>query len=47
MYEYTYLEIAVDLGEANHGGVLESSIGFPKALKRPHLLTLLIILLFL
>ena len=32
-----YLEFAVDLGEANLGGILESSIGFPEGIKRPHL----------
>jgi len=31
-----YLEFAVDLGESNLGGVLESSIGFPEGVERPH-----------
>lgn len=30
------LELAVDLGETDLGGVLESSISFAKALKRAH-----------
>lgn len=33
------LEIAVDFGEADFGGILEGSIGLPPALERPHLLT--------
>ena len=37
VYVYRYLEIAVDLGEANHGAVFESSIGFSNALKGTHL----------
>lgn len=33
------LEITVDLGEADFGGILEGSIGLSPALERPHLLT--------